>query len=180
MEKDVRSDLDIFSSDGLKKRESDRQFLLYHESIESAAREASLEAEKKELAEIFELGVNSSPGVSPSFLSRFFRFPLSSSIQSEEDEEEEEEEFTEIDEKEITSVSNDHYQSRDEEKKTKKESLLAHSMLGGLRSFLRELSEEMEVIRGMTEEEIFFQRRRERGKNSSIATKLERESMDFF
>lgn len=111
------------------------------------------QAEQKQLTEIFENDPNPPASFIPNFLS-----------QSGADDDDEE--FTEIDEKEITCVNNDWNSSLERSE---------DSFIDRLRSFLADLKEETDVLRGNLSEKTLIQRRTNRQKSS-----FENESLHFF
>jgi hypothetical protein len=140
--------------------------LLYKEGIEKQAKDIAENAEKKPISEIFEFDQDTQlneniPGTNMSFLDRLLHQltrPKSPEVDDLSDDE-----FTQIDETEITAVNNDNIdQSLIKENKLNKNTSLANS----IRSFIEELFEEKDVIRGTLDEETLLNRRSRKAKTS--------------
>ncbi len=140
---------------------------IYKEEIEKQAKDVVEDAEKKQTSEIFELNetnqVNENiPGISMSFLDRLYHQltrPRASMYADPSDEE-----FTEIDQDEITSVTND---SADQALVNGGNQSKEHgSLKTTLRSFIEELTEEKDVIWGSMDHDSLCNRRSRKAKSS--------------
>jgi hypothetical protein len=145
----------------------DHLSLLYKQGIEARAKEVNEEAEKKSVSEIFEFNDNiqlneNMPGISMSFLDRLFHQltrPSASTLDDYSDEE-----FTEIDDSEVTTISNnntDLVNSRDDKNKSTYDIPFIRTM----QSFITDLREEADVILGTLDEDTFINRRSRRAKS---------------
>lgn len=147
-----------FKSDGQMDADSeDRLTLLYREGIKKQAMEVEEAAEKKQIYEIFEFDdkveLNENiPGVNMSFLDRLFhqltRKPPSESDCYSDDV------FENVERREVTTVFNS-YSSTDETESTQEP-----TFMDTIRSFISEIAEEADVIRGVIDETVFADRRK--------------------
>ncbi len=146
----------------------DPLLLSYKKKIDDEAKVVEKEVEAKRLSEIFEFDNNDQlnenvPGVNMSFLDRLLhqltrpRDPVNSYNYPSDDE------YTEIDHREVTAVTNDNIiESSYNENKMKNNIPLKES----LQTFIEELIEETDVIRGSIDEETLFNRRSRIAKSS--------------
>jgi len=149
----------------LNPEKEDRLALSYKEELEKQVKDVENQAEKKQISEIFEFDDNTQlneniPGISMSFLDRLIHQltrPRASKIDDFNDEE-----FSEINQNEITAVSNDNIdQFLDNKNKLENGTTLKDSIA----TFIEELTEETEVIRGSIDYETLHNRRSRRAKS---------------
>lgn len=140
--------------------------LMYKNKIEQEAQNVAENAGKKQIFEFdntMELNENV-PGVNMSFIDRLLHQltrPRKSKVDYSSDED-----FTEIDPNEITTVNNDNIKQPLEHEDTAKDET---SFKDTLRSFIDELNEETDVIRGTIDHETLYNRRSHRAKSSSFS-----------
>jgi hypothetical protein len=146
--------------------------LLYRQTIENQKKDNEEYEEKKSESVIFEFEKNihfseNIPGISMNFLDRLFHQitrPPPSDIDEFSDEE-----FSEIDPSEITTVINNNTdidKSNNQQNKSNED----ESLIDAIRTFLDDLYEETDVIRGTLDEETFINRRSRRAKSSIPST----------
>ena len=154
-----------FKSNGQLSADSeDRLTLLYREGIKKQAREVEAAAEKKQTYEIFEFDdkveLNENiPGVNMGFLDRLFhqltRKPPSESDYYSDDV------FENVEQREVRAVFNS-YTSTDETESTSEP-----TFMNSIRSFIDDIVEEADVIRGVIDETVFADRRKRRAQSMS-------------
>ncbi|CAF1569538.1 unnamed protein product [Adineta ricciae] len=157
-----------FKSDGQLNADSeDRLTLLYREGIKKQAMEVEAAAEKKQTYEIFEFDdkveLNENiPGVNMGFLDRLFhqltRKPPSESDYYSDDV------FENVEPREVRAVFNS-YTSTDEP-----ESTYEPTFMDTIRSFIDDIVEEADVIRGVIDETVLADRRKRRAQSISSST----------
>ncbi|CAF1114741.1 unnamed protein product [Adineta ricciae] len=153
------------SDDQLKANSEDRLTLLYREGIKRQAMEVELAAEKKQTCEIFEFDdkveLNENiPGVNMGFLDRLLhqltRKPPSESDYYSDDV------FEGGEQREVRTVFNS-YTSTDETESTYE----PPTFMDTIRSFIDDIVEEADVIRGVIDERVFADRRKRRAQSIS-------------
>lgn len=152
------------ASNPLTVEEKDDLSLSYKDKI---AKEANDVAENAGKTQIFEfdndVGLNENiPGVNMSFLNRLFHQLTRPSVT--EFDCPSDEEFAEIDETEIIAVTNNNIEQPMDDEDNSKESTSLQKLI---RSFIEELGEETDVIRGRIDDEALFNRRSRRARVSS-------------
>lgn len=147
------------SKNGSTPEMEDPLSLMYKNKIAKEAHDVTENAGTKQIFEFDNSVVlnENIPGVNMSFLDRLLH-QLTRPRSPEVDNFNDDEEFTEIDEKEITNVTNSNIKPQQQQFNYEDDTKEDISLVDSVRSFIEELHEETDVILGTIDQETLFNR----------------------